>query len=91
MQADWVCLCMQVDTAERGFSFLRDGPLDMRLGPSAPHSAAEIVNNWSEEELGRIFREYGEERYWRHIAQRIVEVQQPPGRFLPPQLTELEL
>ena len=63
-----------MDTAERGFSFLRDGPLDMRLGPSAPHSAAEIVNNWSEDELGRIFREYGEERYWRHIAQRIVEV-----------------
>ena len=63
-----------MDTAERGFSFLRDGPLDMRLGPSAPHSAVEIVNNWSEDELGRIFREYGEERYWRHIAQRIVEV-----------------
>jgi len=46
----------------------------MRLGPSAPHSAAEIVNGWSEEELGRIFRDFGEERYWRYIAQRIAEV-----------------
>lgn len=65
---------MQVDTAERGFSFAQDGPLDMRMGPSAVASAEEIVNSWSEAELGRIFREYGEERAWRRIASKIVEV-----------------
>lgn len=64
----------QVDSAERGFSFAQDGPLDMRMGPSASHSAEDIVNTWSEAELGRIFREYGEERAWHRIARRIVEV-----------------
>ncbi len=60
--------------AERGFSFAQDGPLDMRMGPSAGSSAEEIINTWSEADLGRIFREYGEERAWRRIAQKIVEV-----------------
>ena len=63
-----------MDTAERGFSFAQDGPLDMRMGPSAVASAEEIVNSWSETDLGRIFREYGEERAWRRIASKIVEV-----------------
>lgn len=58
--------------AERGFSFMRNGPLDMRFG-SAGQSAADIVNSWSADELERIFREYGEERYARSLAARIVE------------------
>lgn len=60
----------QVDTADRGFSFLRDGPLDMRMDPAAPLSAERVVNEWPEAELGRVFREYGEERYWKSIARR---------------------
>ena len=59
-----------MDSADRGFSFLRDGPLDMRMSPSAAVDAAGIVNSWPEAELGRIFREYGEERNWRRIAAR---------------------
>jgi 16S rRNA (cytosine1402-N4)-methyltransferase len=67
-------LAFQVDAADRGFSFAQDGPLDMRMGPHAGHSAEEIVNTWSEADLGRILREYGEERAWRRMAQRLVEV-----------------
>ncbi|KAK9789572.1 hypothetical protein WJX73_002820 [Symbiochloris irregularis] len=64
---------MQLDTAERGFSFSRDGPLDMRMGPSAKLSAADIVNAQPEAELGRIFREFGEERHWRRFARNICD------------------
>ncbi len=63
-----------MDSAERGFSFAQDGPLDMRMSPAALQSAEDIVNTWSEAELGCIFREYGEERAWRGIARRLVEV-----------------
>jgi 16S rRNA (cytosine1402-N4)-methyltransferase len=62
----------QLDTAERGFSFQHDAPLDMRFGPLARHSAAEIVNTLSAGELQRIFREYGEERFARRVAQRVI-------------------
>lgn len=61
----------QVDESERGFSFIRDGPLDMRMDPSgAQRSAEELVNTASEVELGRIIRDLGEERYWKGIARR---------------------
>ncbi len=63
----------QLDAPERGFSFMREGPLDMRMGPSSTHSAAEIVNQWSEAELTRIFFEYGEEPKARRIAAAIVK------------------
>lgn len=56
----------------RGFSFQRDEPLDMRLGPAARASAADIVNEYEENELVRIFREYGEERFSGRIARAIV-------------------
>ena len=69
---------MQIDTASRGFSFAQDGPLDMRMGPSVLHSAEDIVNTWSEHELGRIFREWGEERAWRRLAGKIVQVMSAP-------------
>lgn len=64
---------MQFDKPEKGFSFMRDGPLDMRMDPDSDLTAAAIVNTWSEEDLGRIFREYGEEKRWRIAAKAIVE------------------
>jgi len=64
---------MQVDTAERGFSFQRDAPLDMRFDTSEGAGADEIVNTYSEQEIARILWEYGEERYSRQIAHRIVQ------------------
>ena len=63
---------MQFDTPERGFSFLADGPLDMRFDPSNPLTAAEIVNTWPEEELADVLFRYGEERASRRIARAIV-------------------
>ena len=63
----------QLDSAERGFSFQYDAPLDMRFGPGAEQTAAELVNSLPSSELERIFREYGEERYARRVAQRIVQ------------------
>ncbi len=62
---------MQLDRAERGFSFMRDGPLDMRMGPEGP-TAADIINTVSEGELADILYLYGEERASRRIAKRIV-------------------
>lgn len=62
----------QLDTAERGFSFQQDGPLDMRMNPDAPQSAADLVNQLSAEELTEIFRHLGEEPAARRIAAQIV-------------------
>ncbi|MGJ8657570.1 MAG: 16S rRNA (cytosine(1402)-N(4))-methyltransferase RsmH [Akkermansiaceae bacterium] len=62
----------QFDEAERGFSFSKDGPLDMRMGDEGV-TAGDIVNNWDEADLARIFWEYGEERSSRKIAKRICE------------------
>lgn len=64
---------MQLDQGEKGFSFLRDGPLDMRMDPTAPLTAKEIVNRWSEEKLGELFRELGEEPRWKRAAKAIVD------------------
>jgi 16S rRNA (cytosine1402-N4)-methyltransferase len=63
---------MQLDRPERGFSYASDAPLDMRMDPSAEHSARDLVNGASERELTDIFRGYGEERYARQIARAIV-------------------
>jgi 16S rRNA (cytosine1402-N4)-methyltransferase len=63
----------QVDDAARGLSFSRDGPLDMRLDPAAPCSAADLVASASAAELERVIRDYGEERFARAVARRIVE------------------
>lgn len=71
MLADLGVSSMQLDRGERGFSFRRDGPLDMRMDSSGP-SAADIVATASAEELTRIFREYGEERMAAKIARGIV-------------------
>lgn len=65
----------QLDELGRGFSFRRSTPLDMRMGGTAVgrRTAAEILNEASAAELGRIFREYGEERHWRALAREIVK------------------
>jgi 16S rRNA (cytosine1402-N4)-methyltransferase len=62
----------QIDTAERGFSYLRDGPLDMRMDMDSPVSAAEIINTYDEKELARLIYRYGEEPRSRSIAKSIV-------------------
>jgi 16S rRNA (cytosine1402-N4)-methyltransferase len=62
----------QLDTGERGFSYHRSGPLDMRMGPDAGRTASAIVNESSEDELASIFWRYGEERAARRIAAAIV-------------------
>lgn len=77
---------MQLDLAERGFSFMRDGPLDMRMNPDAELTAAEIVNEWEERDLGKIFRDYGEEKLWRKAVMAIVK-----QREIKPFTTTLEL
>jgi 16S rRNA (cytosine1402-N4)-methyltransferase len=64
---------LQVDRAERGFSFLREGPLDMRFSPRQELTAARIVNEYSEGELADIIYRFGEEPQSRRIARRIVE------------------
>lgn len=62
----------QIDDATRGFSFMQDGPLDMRMSPGSGPSAADVVNQATERELVRIFRDYGEERFAGRIARAIV-------------------
>ncbi|WP_250458558.1 16S rRNA (cytosine(1402)-N(4))-methyltransferase RsmH [Microbulbifer litoralis] len=62
----------QLDQAERGFSFMQDGPLDMRMDTSRGPSAADWVNSEAEAELVRVFKEYGEERFARRMAAAIV-------------------
>jgi len=64
---------MQFDTPERGFSFMQDAPLDMRFGPHAALTAADIVNSYSERELADLIYEFGEERDSRKIARAIVD------------------
>ena len=66
----------QLDDAERGFSYMHDAPLDMRMDRSAYLTAREVVNGWSYEELRRILFEYGEERYAPAIARRIVQTRE---------------
>ncbi len=63
----------QLDTAERGFSFQQDAPLDMRMDRTSSPTAADMVNSLSVEELTRVIQEYGEERWAKRIATRIVE------------------
>ena len=66
----------QLDDASRGFSYMQDAPLDMRMDVSAPLTAYEVVNGWSFEELRRILQEYGEERYASSIARAILRTRE---------------
>ncbi|HUW45306.1 MAG TPA: 16S rRNA (cytosine(1402)-N(4))-methyltransferase RsmH [Dehalococcoidia bacterium] len=64
---------LQLDTAERGFSFQLDAPLDMRFNPGQGLTASDIVNSFSEQELAKLIERYGEERHSRRIARYIVQ------------------
>ncbi len=66
----------QLDIPERGFSFTKQGPLDMRMNRAQPLTAYEIVNHWPRQQLEQVFFEYGEERFSRKIAARIVEARE---------------
>lgn len=73
LMADLGVSSHQLDTAARGFSFRNEGPVDMRMDPDAPVSAGTWVDEASEAELGRVIRDYGEERRWRRVARVIVD------------------
>jgi len=78
---------MQLDQAERGFSFMRDGPLDMRMGPddvSGGETAADIVNTWDHGPMAHIFKLYGDERQSGRVATAILRrrVERPFERTL---------
>jgi len=64
---------LQIDAVERGFAYSRDAPLDMRMNPDSSLTASGVLAGYPVDELARIFREYGEERYARRIAEAIVE------------------
>lgn len=66
----------QLDEAERGFSYMQDAPLDMRMDSGQALSAREIVNSWAEEELARLIWNYGEEKWAKRIAGFIVQARQ---------------
>lgn len=80
---------MQVSHAERGFSVLCGGPLDMRMDPKASLKAEDILNFWPEAEVGRILREYGEESNWRRIQSKIVEARLHGGLHSTSELVNL--
>ncbi len=67
---------LQLDDAQRGFAYSYDAPLDMRMDPSSPLTAAEVVNTYSVAELTRVLRDYGEERFAKRIA-RAIEARRP--------------
>ncbi|NGX26987.1 MAG: Ribosomal RNA small subunit methyltransferase H [Chlamydiae bacterium] len=79
---------MQFDQKEKGFSF-KEGPLDMRMDPSDDLTAREIVNEWSEEKLGEIFREFGEDPRWRRAAKTIVQARKEGAIETTKQLADL--
>lgn len=66
----------QLDTAERGFSYKEDGPLDMRMDKRQTLTARDIVNTYSEQELFRIIRDYGEDKFAKNIAKHIVRMRE---------------
>ena len=78
---DGICLDLgvssyQLDTAERGFSYMEDAPLDMRMDRRGVRTAADLVNECSEQELFRIIRDYGEDRFAKNIAKHIVKARE---------------
>ena len=79
----------QLDDGSRGFSYLQDAPLDMRMDQSAPLTAQDVVNGWSQEELKRVLWQYGEERYAGPIAAAIVRVRENAPIETTGQLAEL--
>lgn len=79
----------QLDDGSRGFSYLQDAPLDMRMDQSAPLTARDVVNGWSQEELKRMLWQYGEERYSGTIAAAMVRAREQAPIETTGQLAEL--
>lgn len=79
----------QLDNAQRGFSYMHDAPLDMRMNRNAELSAYEVVNEYTEEELTRIFYEYGEEKWSKRIAKFIVDRRRNAAIETTGELTEI--
>jgi 16S rRNA (cytosine1402-N4)-methyltransferase len=77
--ADLGCSSLQLDQSDRGFAFSSEGPLDMRMGPDADRTAAEILRDAEEAELMGLFRDYGEERRARAVARAITRHRQRHG------------
>ena len=80
---------MQLDKGYKGFSFNKEGPLDMRMDPTSDLTAKEIVNRWPEQELGNLFRELGEEPRWKRAAKAIVDARRTKKIETTTQLAEV--
>lgn len=80
---------MQLDQDRKGFSFLKEGPLDMRMNPLNELDAETIINEWSEKDLGDIFWQYGEEPKWKTISKAIVEARRKYRICTTKQLSDL--
>uniref|UniRef100_A0A7N0RCZ5 Uncharacterized protein n=1 Tax=Kalanchoe fedtschenkoi TaxID=63787 RepID=A0A7N0RCZ5_KALFE len=80
---------MQVDNAQRGFSVIGDGPLDMRMDPQASLKAEDILNSWPHTEVGRILRDYGEESNWHSLQKKIVKARESGGLHTTSELVDL--
>jgi len=87
--ADLGTSSMQLTGDDRGFSFRSEGELDMRMDERNATTAARLLKTSSEEELGRIFREYGEERHWRAMARAVVRYRETGEPFTGPALQAL--
>ena len=87
--ADLGCSSYQFDTPERGFSYMNDAPLDMRMNKDAPLSAYNVVNEYSEFDLRKIINDYGEERFASRIASNICKVRSESKIETTFQLTEI--
>jgi 16S rRNA (cytosine1402-N4)-methyltransferase len=80
---------MQLDRPYKGFSFSKEGPLDMRMDPETELTAKEIVNRWPEKDIGDLIREYGEEPRWRRAAKAIVDARKKKPIVTTMQLAEI--
>ena len=80
---------MQLDEKDRGFAYSFDAPLDMRMDATEELTAAKILNEYSEDDLNRIFKTYGEERYARAIARQIVKIRSKSPFTTSKQLTDI--
>jgi 16S rRNA (cytosine1402-N4)-methyltransferase len=80
---------MQLDEKERGFAYSFDAPLDMRMDSTEELTAAQILNEYKEDDLARIFKTYGEERYARAIARQIVKIRSKSPFTTSKQLTDI--
>lgn len=87
--ADFGVSSPQLDSPERGFSFRTEGPLDMRMNPSVGEPASKLLQRLSAEDMARIFWEFGEERYSRRVAAKIVESRQTQPITTTTELAEL--